>query len=815
MQNVSMMIGNGWEIAWRTDEPLWLPATVPGHVHSDLVRAGVIADPYFRLGELGAHWVDEADWTYRTTFTAERATGGRQFLIFHGIDTLGKIFLNGTLLGTAENYFLTYKFDVTDVLVTGENTLRIELESALRVGRERAAAHLGDGTSTRGRQTYFNFAPRAFIRKPQYMFGWDWGPELVSAGIPGKVELLTVPIVEILDWSMNYELHSENLADIQVSITVQKYDDAPVLVGCALYAAGDNTPNAQVVGPPGVYTVNLEIVDQEVIRWNPNGRGPQKRYLMNLRVRRFIDDPHDPELLAHKGVSIGFRTLELDTTDGGMTFIVNGEKLFAKGANWIPDSCFPGEITKAQLRERLTQARDAGVNMLRIWGGGLYESEDFYDLCDSLGILVWQDFPFACSSYPDDLPEFVESVTEEAIQNVKRLRHRASLALWCGGNENLELFQNRWSGEDQATEFFGEKLILETLPAVLNEYDPKTPYLPNSPWGDEGEGNCQNENVGDAHYWNVWHSKEPDSNGDWTNYAKSNCRFSAEFGFVGPAGHAAWDSCLIESDKTVYSLANRWHDKTRKGYETYLGFIAMHFPAPQTWDELIHYGQANQAMALQFGIEHWRRNMGRCWGTLYWQLNDCWPTHSWSTIDSAGEPKLAYWAVKRSFADVLLSLVHNGDTVEAHLVSDRVVPTEGTLALRLMSFDGTELADAEATVTVGANAASGALLTLSTGTRNDAFIHTTFTEIDSDTEIVVGETEAFLLLDEPKNLALPDPGLKVTVLDDTTLEIAAERFAAFVTVPSALSDNGFHLAPGQTKQVRVKGNAANLRLTHL
>ncbi len=408
VQTTSTLIHDGWEVSQRhTPTALWIPATVPGQVHSDLVRAGVIGDPYYRLGEIGAAWVDKADWVYKTQFTVEKIRPEKQFLVFHGIDTLGKIYLNDQLLGDVNNYFQMYRFDVTEALKSGENTLRIELDSALRIGQEKAVAYLGDGTSVRGKQTYFNFSPRAFVRKPQYMFGWDWGPELVSVGIPGKIELISASIAEITDWEINYELHSTNLADISLSITVQKYDDKPLIVGCALYAAGDNTPDEIITGPAGEYTVNLEILDQEIVRWNPNGRGAQKRYLLNLRVRRVTDNPREPELITHKGLSIGFREISLDTTDGGMTFIVNGEKLFAKGANWIPDGNFPGEITKNQLRKRLTQAKDAGFNMLRVWGGGLYESEDFYDLCDSLGLLVWQDFGFACSMYPDDLVDFV------------------------------------------------------------------------------------------------------------------------------------------------------------------------------------------------------------------------------------------------------------------------------------------------------------------------------------------------------------------------------------------------------------------------
>lgn len=826
MQNVSTLVHSGWELAQRPasgPETLWLPATVPGHIHSDLVRAGVIGDPLYRLQELSARWVDDADWTYKTALTvdAERLASrgaGRHFLVFHGIDTLGKVFLNGELLGTTDNYFRTWRFDVTALLREGENEIRVELTSALRFGQTKSAEYLGDGTSAHGKQTYFNFPPRAFVRKPQYMFGWDWGPELVGAGIPGKVELLTVPVAEILDYDVTYDLEGFR-ADIQARITVRKYTDAPLRVGMALYAPGDNTPDALVSGPAGVYTVEVEIEDQKVVRWHPNGRGVQKRYLLNLRVR--TADTLD--VVAHKGLSIGFRTVALDTTDGGMAFVVNGEKIFAKGANWIPDGCFPGEITKNRLRERLTQAQSAGFNMLRVWGGGLYESEDFYDLCDSLGLLVWQDFPLACATYPDDLPDFVESVKLEAVENVKRLRHRACLALWCGGNENLELHQGRWSGADQATEFFGEKLIQETFPEVLKAHDPRTQYLPNSPWGDEGEGNCTSEKVGDSHYWNVWHAKEPTSDGDWTNYAKSTCRFSSEFGFAAPAGLTAWDSVLAPEDKTVRSRASQWHDKTRKGYETYLGFIAMHYPAPTTFDDLVYYGQANQALAFSFGIEHWRRQRGHCMGTLYWQLNDCWPTHSWSSIDGAGEPKLAYYAIKKSYADLLLSLVRvdspitggegagKAGSVEAHLVSELRQPVAGTLKLRLLAFDGEELAFSDSEVTAEPNAASGALLELEIETRPDAFVHATF-----------GDAEAFLLLDEPKNLSLPDPKLTVTADGDGALLVSAESFAAFVTLrfeglekQPALSDNGFHVAPGHTRRIEVSGLPAGTDLAAL
>ena len=830
MQLISTSLDSGWELAERLPahrclapytqaEQLWLPASVPGHVHTDLIRAGVIADPFARLGEWGARWVDEADWTYRTHFfvdaerLAARGPEGRHFLHFSGLDTLATVTLNGKYLGQADNYHRAWRFDVTDHLKEGDNELRVEFSSALVAGRERTAAYVGDGTSDRGKTTYFNFPPRAFVRKPQYMFGWDWGPEVVSCGLHGHVELVTVPSAEILHWKLDYQFVSHSVVDIDFSITLRKYDSQPLTVKAVLFASGDTTPSTVLEGPPGEYTVPLHIHSFVTERWSPNGvDGPRKRHLLNIRLLTVPEDSADePEPIHRIAASVGFRTVELvqerdaDGAGESFQFKINGQPLFIKGANWIPDHNLPTTITKSQLRQRLTSAKDAGFNMLRVWGGGLYETQDFYSLCDELGILVWQDFAFACATYPDDDPAFVESVRAEATANVRRLRHHPCLALWCGGNENVELHQGRWSGADQATKFYGEKLILETLPAVLAAEDPQTPYWPNSPYGG---ADCRDENVGDSHYWNVWHSKEPGSNGDWTNYEKCDTRFSSEFGFAAPAGLTAWKQSLGTDDLTVRSIGSRWHDKTRKGYETYLGFIQMHFPEPQCFTDLIYYGQCNQALAFAFGIEHWRRRKGRCWGILFWQLNDCWPTHSWAVIDSTGEPKLAYYAIRRAYAPLLLSLRRSGREIEAHLVNDTLMEKTGTLSLSLLTFEGEPVSMAEAQATAPANAASGAQLSLAipsfiADAGTDVFVHATFTPETGE------PVESFLLLAEPKDLRLADPGLTVQV-SEHSITIAAQRFAAFVTLSfegtshqPQFSDNGFHLAPGQSRTLSV------------
>ncbi len=838
MKTISSPIDASWEAAQRLapgrdlfllsgGENHWIPATVPGYIHQDLVRAGALGDPFYRIQEIGARWVDEADWTYRTTFTvdaerfASRGTHGRHFLRFETLDTIARVYLNDALIASVENGFVPHRFDVTDTLCEGKNTLRVEFDSALRVGQARAQDYLGDGTSTRGSQSYFNFGPRAFVRKPQYMFGWDWGPELISCGIAGPVALITVPVAEIVDWRLDYTFADPITVDIRLKITVEKYDPQPVTLGVALYAPGDNTPSRRLPDAPGQYTIDLPIYGQPVALWNPNGAGgAQKRYLLNIKLTSDADgDEFDqPALLHLRGESIGFRTVELlqepdaDGEGAEFKFRINGVDTFIKGANWIPDSTFPGTIGRQQLRERLTQARDAGFNMLRVWGGGLYESTDFYQICSELGLLVWQDFPFACSMYTDDLPDFVEQFRQEATLAVRRLRNYPCLALWCGGNENLELFQGRWAGATQATVFYGDHLIHETIPAVLETEDGRTPYLPNSPYGGE---NCTSEDFGDSHYWNVWHSKKPGSDGDWVNYAESTTRFSSEFGFASPCGWPAWESVTNrDGDRTPRSDVARWHDKTRKGYETYLAFIEKHYPTIETFDDLIYYGQLNQADALKFGIEHWRRIKGRCWGTLFWQFNDCWPTQSWAVVDSLGEPKAAYYAAKRFYAPLLLSLVKVGETVEAHLINDGQSEIPGTLTLQIRDFSGGEITRHKAAVTAPANAASGTVASL-TVPNTPGFIQATFTDSTG-----ASLAQNILLLGEPKDLTFPNPGLNVTITADkadtkgtATLTLSTEQFAGniwlrfdwFEDIIPTFSDNWFHLLPGETRTIDVAG----------
>ena len=504
---------NGAKLGFSTLE--WIAATVPGQVHVDLLRAGVIGDPFAHKQELGCQWVDESDFSYRTEFEWQPdAAKPRRVLRFDGLDTLCTIYLNGQEIGRHDNMFTPLEIDVSGRLEPGKNELRVDFVSALRIGRELKRAFL---ERERLPEAVERFGERSFVRKAQYMYGWDWGPRLVSLGIWQPVALLE---------------YAERILDVHVTQTHAEGGRVRVT------AKTEHTGQGKIVHclESSVHVGDGEIADWKAPElWFPNGMGEQRLYTLTTYLCSAdalsgvaLDRPAEARsalersALDKRVVRFGLRQIRLlcepDRFGESFEFEINGRKLWAMGANWIPDDSFPARITREGLRVKLEGARALGMNMLRVWGGGLYESDDFYDLCDELGILVWQDFPFACAYYPDE-GAFAEAVAHEARVNVRRLRNHASLALWCGNNENLTMYQQRWGDRQlHPPRYYGEKLYDETLPALLLELDPDRPYVPTSPWG--GEQDCNQGGVGDQHYWDVWHGR-----GDWRHYVDSTARF--------------------------------------------------------------------------------------------------------------------------------------------------------------------------------------------------------------------------------------------------------------------------------------------------
>jgi beta-mannosidase len=550
--------------------------------------------------------------------------------------------------------------------------------------------------------------------------------------------------------------------------------------------------------------VYLTIPISEVRRWSPEH---PELYDLALSLRS------DGTEVDARQARIGLRTVELiqaaDGADGGFRFRINGQDVFCKGANWIPADSFPSRSydNPYRLRPLLTAAKESGFNMLRIWGGGMYESDTFYELCDELGIMVWQDFPYACAYYPDD-PGSLEAAEAEATAAVRQLRLHPSLVLWCGNNENHQMFFDNWAGLNPP-HFLGRAIYETVLPRVVAAEDPATPYWPGSPYGGQNPNSAE---IGDRHNWDVWHAHGA-SDGDWPYYAEDRALFCSEFGFASSCGPAAWDSCLAPADRAPTSAAVRWHDKTRKPYEVYLGYVERHFPAVETLDDLIYFSQLNQAEAMKTGVEHYRRLKGHCWGTLIWQIDDCWPVQSWSMIDYLGERKAAYYAARRFYAPILLSLCRDGKAIEAHVVNDLAEPISGRLTIQISTFDGRTVREQSEAVSTRANAAARVarmpLDELSIDPR-DIFVHALLTMDSGHPEV-----ENTLFLAEPKELHLPDPGLKVAVEESDhgpEVTIEARQFAAYVWLsapgpdPLAWSDNFFHLLPDRPQRVFIDGD---------
>ncbi len=610
----------------------WMPAVVPGQVELDLVRHGVIQDPFFRCGEAGARWVEETDWSYRTEFEWTPKTGGsRRVLRFDRLDTVATVSLNGEVIARHDNCFTPLEVDVTNLLATGINVLQVDLDSAVRVGRERRDEYFKSENLPNSTPL---FDERAFVRKPGYMYGWDWGPRLVSCGI-GTPELL-----EFEERIRNATVHQQRLAGGSYRVWIEADVE------------GVSAPGASFNGVVRAPGEALEFIVDSPKLWWPNGEG--EAHLYDVRV--FLASGH--EVTKRVGLRDIQLVREVDDIGRSFEFVVNGRRIWSRGANWIPNDSFVVRDTAEGIHKQIDICRRLGMNMLRVWGGGYYESDAFYDACDELGILVWQDFPFACSFYPDGTV-MRDSVSEEATYQIQRLRDRTSLALWCGNNEIRSLWRQCWAGpENQPPRFFGEPLYDEVLKNLTLQLDPTRPYIESSPL-EPGEVKSS-----DDHYWDVWHGR-----GDWNFYQESFTRFSSEFGFASSCSRACWDTALAPEDYAPRSVAVRWHDKTHKPVDVFERMVYLHYPVAETLDDWIYVSQLNQRDALRCGIEHYRRS-DFCRGALIWQFNDCWPVQSWAVQDYSRLLKPAGFELERVYAPVLLSWQTTDDEFILHAIND-------------------------------------------------------------------------------------------------------------------------------------------------
>ncbi|MFJ7147131.1 glycoside hydrolase family 2 protein [Streptomyces sp. NPDC100445] len=787
MKDVTPLTG-GWSL--RHGEDL-LEARVPGCVHTDLLAAGIIPDPFLDRNEADVAWVGRRAWTYVRQLDHD-SEHERTDLVFEGLDTAAYLTLGGRPVGTTRNMHRGHRFDVTGR--TGE--LEIRFASAYD---EAAAVR-----AVTGERPNVYPEPSQYIRKMACAFGWDWGPTLVTAGIwrPARLEHWSTariarvrPLVTVEDGTGRVEVR------LELERTARGQGRA---LRAEARVAGVRA-EATVTGDTAV--LRLDVPDPRL--WWPRGYGEQPLYDFDIT----LGDESGPLDTWHR--RIGFRTVELDrSADGhgtGFTLVVNGVRIFARGVNWIPDDAFPSRITPERYRARLTQAADAHVDLVRVWGGGIYEDDAFYDACDELGLMVWQDFLFACSAYPEEQPLRGE-VEAEARDNVVRLMPHPSLVLWNGNNENLWGFRD-WDWEEPlAGDSWGEGYYLGLLPRVVAELDPTRPYAAGSPWSGSWDHHPNDPAHGTHHSWEVWNRQ------DYAEYRANVPRFVAEFGWQAPPALTTLRRALPGEDLAPDSPGMLHHQKAEDGNGKLNRGVARHFPLPEGDFDRWHYlTQLVQARAVAAGIEHWRAHWPVCAGTIVWQLNDCWPVTSWAAVDGDGRPKPLYHELRRVYADRLLTLQPDADGLVLAVVNQSAGTWRTTVTLRRVEADGTVAGEARLDLTAGPRSVTRTEVPPTLVPDADSAKEFLVADADDDAD---GTGEALRALHFPvpdKDFAYPRPRYDVTLEpvpgqgDRVDVVVSARTLVRDLLLqpdrlgPAAVCDRGRQtLLPGERTRIRVR-----------
>lgn len=648
----------------------WMEGAVPGTVHTDLLANEKIPDPFYRMNENDVQWIDMQQWLYRkqldvpADFLKER----RIDLVAEGLDTYAEIRINNKRVGETANMFVEYRLDVKRYLRAGKNTIEVLFDSPSIRSKKLERKH--------GRLQVALEPHRVYVRKPQYSFGWDWGPKLTTSGIWRPIYLEAWSGMRVRDAFVRVVSIKRYQAVIQVEVELDRKPKRGLSLHVAVMGEGTMIEMSAAVRAKTV-SCSLRIPNPKL--WWPNGYGEQPLYSAVLSLR---DGGIE---LEKKTVTFAIRMVRLlqekDREGKSFIFEINGKRIYCKGANWIPSGNFIPSIPDSTYEQLLRMAKDAHMTMIRVWGGGIYEQEIFYELCDRLGLMVWQDFMYACGEYPEQ-PWFLKQAKQEAEKAVRRLRNHPSVVIWCGNNECEWLFCTE-NPDKTPDDMYGSKIFRDILPAVCKKFDGTRPYWRSSPFG---ESFPNDESNGNHHQWTIWSAWK-----DYPEYEKIMARFVTEFGFQAPANRTTFEEVTLASDRHPQSAVMEHHNKQVQGTERLFRFQAAHYEVATDFDDFIYKGQLVQAEALKCAIEHWRRRKFKTAGSLFWQLNDCWPVSSWSVIDSALRPKAGYYYAKRFFAPVLVSLKRSDGVMECWGTNDSLEKIDGTLRMALRSFDGKEV----------------------------------------------------------------------------------------------------------------------------
>lgn len=803
----------------QVGDTLWSNAKVPGTVHQDLLNHNRIPNPFYGMNEEAVQWVENEDWMYRTSFVVDEHQLGRDAAVLEldGLDTYADVFLNGALILRSDNMFVGHKIEVKPVLRKGVNQLLVRFRSPVK---EVLPQLQTNGFDYPASNDHSPWRTSVYTRKAPYSYGWDWGIRLATCGIWRPVRLVFSDVARIEDYYVCQEAVTQAKADVDNRLEINNVTSNTVsaLLKVDYHYSDSDTKEIrkQIELRPGANTVSLPVSIEKPHLWMPNGWGEPSLYKFTASLS--VDGVE----IAKQERNVGLRTVRvvMDDDEHGKSFyfVVNGKPMFAKGANFIPDDALLPNVTQERYKRIFEDVKAANMNMLRVWGGGIYEDDEFYDEADRNGILIWQDFMFACSSYPHD-PLFVGRVESEAEYNIKRLRGHASLAMWCGNNEIYEAmrywgWQRKYSAEAFAEMERGYNVLFrELLPKMVERLDGTRFYMHSSPY-EANWGRPNSWKTGDSHNWGTWHGRKP-----FESFDTDVPRFMSEYGFQAFPEMKTIRTFAEEKDFELESPVMNVHQKADIGNALIKKTMGLYYKVPEKFEDLVYVGLVLQGQGIRHGIEAHRRNRPYCMGSLFWQLNDSWPVVSWSGIDYYGNWKALMYQSKRAFAPILINAIKEGDDLCVYLVSDELQDHDGVrLDVELMDFDGkahgkwtqSGMLAANSSVLFMKKRADELQGKLSAAT---SLLH--FTLKDKNGVTLADDVFYFAY---PKDQKLPEANIETSVRrrgDAIEMTLKTDKLARdiFVEVPVQgvrFTDNFFDLLPGQRKKITITSPEGHL-----
>ena len=823
-----LKLDKNWQFT-QADKNEWMPAKVCGTVHQDLMDNGKLINPFFGMNEEKVQWVEKEDWKYRTTFTVTEAQLGQSaaLLRFEGLDTYADIYLNGALLKRTDNMFVGYDLQVKDFLRKGDNHLTVYFHSPIKQALPQWET---DGFPYPADNDHSQQRVSIYTRKAPYSYGWDWGIRLATSGIWRPVTLTFYDAAHIEDLYVEQLSVSNTTAKVNHHLEITRPESiekpAEITLTYTFRNEVKHTESRNITLQPGTNRITIPMEISEPQLWMPNGWGEAALYKVDATITV------DGVAVASESKRIGLREVKVvmeDDKDGkSFYFMVNGKPLFAKGSNYIPSDALLPNVSRERYFRLMQDVKDANHNLIRVWGGGIYEDDMFYEAADSMGILVWQDFIFACTTYPSD-PAFLSRVREEAAYNIRRLRNHASLAMWCGNNEIYEGMRYwGWSKKYDNPEIWKEmqhgydKIFHQLLPEMVSRYDAGRFYMHSSPY-EANWGRPESWKIADSHNWGIWYGQKP-----FESLDTEIPRFMSEYGFQAFPEMKTIATFATPQDYALESDVMNAHQKATIGNALIKKTMALYYNEPKDFEELVYKGLVLQGMGIRRGIEAHRRNRPFCMGTLYWQLNDSWPVVSWSGIDYYGNWKALHYQTRRAYAPILLNAVKEGNQLNIYVMSDKLDAYPGaTLQLQLSDFNGKTLKKWKVCNDVPANSSirfhQEDYATLATDPAQTFLLMTLKSKDGKEL------SKEIFYFNYPKDQNLPQANIRYKIKQEdgrceVTLQSKQLARDVFIEIPcqgARFTDNFFDLLPGETRKITItspqirKAEPVSLKIRHL